>query len=196
MLEATKGIAGFGETVVHVFGDRGVIGAEVCKLLHRVEWVAVDGDLGWALHCVWKILVKDLCPLYADGQTEYLSSLCEVVNHCLESVLCMCQKRTVVGEEQLKDQLLGRLGSGEEATEIEDTSIGSEPDVDAFGQFFHSLSQHHAVEDGKECRGQHAALFHAISNGEGVQKVAVMFDLNLLAFVELLNDGKELWWAS
>ena len=49
VLEATKGTAGFGETVIYVFGDRGVIGdyiAEVCKLLHRVEWVAVDGDLG------------------------------------------------------------------------------------------------------------------------------------------------------
>ena len=40
-----------------------------------------------------------------------------------------------------------------EATEIEDTSIGSEPDVDAFGQFFLSLSHHSAKEDGEECMG-------------------------------------------
>ena len=49
VLEATKRAAGFGETVVQVFGDRSIIWAdtiEVCKLPHRVEWVAVDGDLG------------------------------------------------------------------------------------------------------------------------------------------------------
>ena len=31
-----------------------------------------------------------------------------------------------------------------EAMEIEDTSIGSETDIDAFGQFFLSLSHHRA----------------------------------------------------
>ena len=83
----------------------------------------------------------------------------EVINHCLESVLWVCQNYTVVSEGQRKDQLLGRLDTGEEATEIEVTSVGSEPDVDAFGQFFLSLSQHHAKEDGKEFRCQHAAFF-------------------------------------
>lgn len=34
--------------------------------------------------------------------------------------------------------------SGEEATEIKDTSISSKPDVDAFAQFFLNLSQHRA----------------------------------------------------
>ena len=52
--------------------------------------MAVDGDLGWAVHCVWGILVMDLFLLQADTQNECLSSLCEVVNHCLESVLCVC----------------------------------------------------------------------------------------------------------
>ena len=198
MLKVTKGATDIGEMVVHVFGDRGVIGdylAEVCKPLLRVELVAVDGDLGWPVYCLWRILVKELCLLQAEGQTEYLRSLCEVVNHCLESVVCVCQKRTVVGKEQLKDQLLSRLSSGEEAAEIEDTSIGSEPDIDAFGQFFLSLSRHHAEEDGKECKRQHAAPFHDVSNGEGVREVAAMF-LSLLAFMELLNDGEELWWAT
>ena len=78
------------------------------------------------------------------------------------------------------------------AMEIEDTSIGSEPDVDTFAQFFLSLSQHHAEEDGIECRRQHAALFHAVSNEEGVRKAAAMFDWTLLAFMELLNDGEAL----
>lgn len=59
-------------------------------MLRRVEWVAVDGDLEWAVHCVWGILVMDLFLLQADTQNECLSSLCEVVNHCLESVLCVC----------------------------------------------------------------------------------------------------------
>ena len=116
----------------------------------------------------------------------------EVINHCLESVLWVCQNYTVVSKGQLKDQLLGRLDTGEEATEIEVTSVGSEPDVDAFGQFFFSLSQHQAKEDGKEFRCQHAAFFHAISDGEGVRQVAAMIDLNLLASMELLNDGEEL----
>lgn len=70
------------------------------------------------------------------------------------------------------------------------------PDVDTFSQFFLSLSQHHAEEDGKECRRQHAALFHAVSNEEGVRKAAAMFDWTLLAFMELLNDGEALWWAT
>ena len=34
--------------------------------------------------------------------------------------------------------------SGEEATEIKDTSISSKPDVDAFAQFFFNLPQHRA----------------------------------------------------
>lgn len=152
--------------------------------------MAVDGDLGWAVHCVWGILVKDLSLLQADVQNECLSTLCEVVNHCLESVLCVCQKGTVVGKEQPKNQLLSCLGSGEEATEIEDISISSEPDVDAFGKFFLNHSQQHVEGDGKECRCQYAALFHAVSNGEGVRKVAAIFDLTLLAFMELLNDGR------
>lgn len=48
VLEAAKGATGFGETVVHVFGDRGVTGdyiAEVCKLLRRVS--------GWPLTGIW-----------------------------------------------------------------------------------------------------------------------------------------------
>ena len=39
-LEATKRSAGFGETVVHVIGYRGVIRddtAKECKMLHRVD---------------------------------------------------------------------------------------------------------------------------------------------------------------
>ena len=39
--------------------------------------MAVDGDLGWVVHCVWGILVKDLCLLQVDSQTECWSSLCE-----------------------------------------------------------------------------------------------------------------------
>lgn len=51
--KVTKGATDFGETVVHVLGNRGVIGdyiTEVCKLLLRVEWIAGNGDLGWAVH--------------------------------------------------------------------------------------------------------------------------------------------------
>ena len=39
---STKGAAGFGETVIQVFCDSSIIWSdtiEVCKLLHRVEWV-------------------------------------------------------------------------------------------------------------------------------------------------------------
>ena len=98
--------------------------------------MAVDGDLGWAIHCEWGILVKrDLCLLQADGQTECLSSPCEVVNHCLKSVLCVCSSRISSSVVSF---------SGEEATEIKDTSISSKPDVDAFAQFFLNLSQHRA----------------------------------------------------
>lgn len=98
--------------------------------------MAVDGDLGRAIHREWGILVKrDLCLLQADGQTECLSSPCEVVNHCLKSVLCVCSSRISSSVVSF---------SGEEATEIKDTSISSKPDVDAFAQFFLNLSQHRA----------------------------------------------------
>ena len=60
MLEVTKGAAGFCEHVVHIFGDKGIIGndtAKVCELLHSVEWVAVDSDLKMAAHSRWGFLV-------------------------------------------------------------------------------------------------------------------------------------------
>lgn len=73
-----------------------------------------------------------------------------MVNHCLENLLCVCQKCTVVGEVKLKDQLLNCLSSDEGATEIKHTSLGSETDVDTFGQIFLSLSRHHAENNEKE----------------------------------------------
>ena len=75
---------------------------------------------------------------------------------------------------------------------MEDTPIGSEPDVDAFSQLFLGLFQHHTKEDGEECGHQHAALFHTISNFEGVGEIPTVCDLTLLAFLELLDDGEEL----
>ena len=90
----------------------------------------------WAIHREWGILVKRyLCLLQADGQTEYLSSPCEVVNHCLKSVLCVCSSRISSSVVSF---------SGEEATEIKDISISSKPDVDTFAQFFLNLSQYRA----------------------------------------------------
>ena len=47
-----------------------------------------------------------------------------MVNHFLESVLCLCQKCTFLSKEYLID----RLGWPEEEKEIEDSSFGSEPD--------------------------------------------------------------------
>lgn len=108
----------------------------------------------------------------------------------------LSREHTVVVKEQLKGQFLDGLGSGEEATETGDASIGLQLDVNSFGQFFLSRSQYRAEDDGKEFGGQHAALLHTIFNREGVWEVAAMFNLTLWAFVELLSDGEELWWVS
>ena len=45
VLEAAKGATGFGETVVHVFGDRGVIGDYIVNCSAELS--------GWPLMVIW-----------------------------------------------------------------------------------------------------------------------------------------------
>ena len=115
---STKGAAGFGETVLQVFGDSSIIWSdtiEVCKLLHRVEWVQLM--VIW-VGCTLRVESFDKGPLRARGLIEWQSSLCEVVDHCLENFRCVCQRCTILSKEQLRDQLIDRLGCREEKTEI------------------------------------------------------------------------------
>ena len=70
---------------------------------------------------------------------------------------------------------------------MEDTSIGLEPDEMPLVSSY-LATQYHAKEDGEKFGGQHPASFHTISDGEGVQNVATMFDLTFLAFVELASS--------
>ena len=88
---------------------------EVCKLLHRVEWVQLM--VIW-VGCTLRVESFDKGPLRARGLIEWQSSLCEVVDHCLENFRCVCQKCTILSKEQLRDQLIDRLGCREEKTEI------------------------------------------------------------------------------
>ena len=130
---------------------------------------------------MWMIFGKELYLLQADGLSEWWCSLCKVVKHCLESLFCVCQKRTFVGEELLKDQLIDYRGLG----------WGGDRDWRHFHQFgtwrgciwfILSVSQHGAEEGGKECRGQHAALFHALSNG--VQNSTFTLFYNILNYFQ------------
>ena len=114
----TKGAAGLGETVIQVFGDSSIIWSdtiEVCKLLHRVEWVQLM--VIW-VGCTLCVESFDKGPHRARGLIEWQSSLCEVVDHCLENFRCVCQRCTILRKEQLRDQLIDRLGCREEKTEI------------------------------------------------------------------------------
>ena len=114
----TKGAAGLGETVIQVFGDSSIIWSdtiEVCKLLHRVEWVQLM--VIW-VGCTLRVESFDKGPHRARGLIEWQSSLCEVVDHCLENFRCVCQRCTILRKEQLRDQLIDRLGCREGKTEI------------------------------------------------------------------------------
>ena len=57
-------------------------------------------------------------------------------------------------------------------TEVEDAAIGSEADVDAFGQTIIGCSQLHTEEDGKESGSQDATLFNTISNEERLRELS------------------------
>ena len=43
---------------------------DIGKLFHRDEWVAVERNLGRAVHCMGRTLVKNFCLLQANGLTE------------------------------------------------------------------------------------------------------------------------------
>ena len=78
---------------------------------------------GWQLMVIWvgftlRVESFDKGPLRVRGLIEWQSSLCEVADHRLENFLCVCQRCTILSKEQLRDQLVDRLGCREEETEI------------------------------------------------------------------------------
>ena len=81
----------------------------------RVEWVQLM--VIW-VGCTLRVESFDEGPLRTRNMIEWQSSLCEVVDHCLENFLCVYQRCTILSKEQLRDQLIDGLGCLEEETEI------------------------------------------------------------------------------
>ena len=105
-----------------------------------------------------------------------------MANHCVPSVCARSAQSSAKSSSRISSFTILV-----QAKEMEDASIGLEPDVMPLVSSY-LATQYHAKEDGKKFGGQHAASFHTISDGEGVQKVATMFDLTFLAFVELASS--------
>ena len=132
--------------------------------------------------------MENLSFFQADLETKELGCFGETGCKALKGSLSMCNKSSVISEEEVSDQLLLGLCVGLKSPEIEEVAIEAIADINAIIviEVFSSLSQHHAEEDGEESRCQDAALFHAVADCERLGEVTVEPDLATL--VDDLHD--------
>ena len=118
----------------------------------------------------------------ADLETKELGCFGEAGCKALKGSLSMCNKSSVISEEEVSDQLLLCLCVGLKSPEIEEVAVAAIADINAIIviEVFSSLSQHHAEEDGEESRCQDTALFHAVADCERLGEVTVEPDLATL----------------
>ena len=82
----------------------------------------------------------------------------------------MGEKGTVVSKQQFSDEFLDGIHACEETLKVEETAVCSETDVDAIWQVLFCLTEHDAEEDGDQCGGQNASLFHATGDGTAARQ--------------------------
>ena len=150
--------------------------------MDRIQFRLVYAD-------IWKVVLFLRCRLeenlsffQADLETKELSCFGEAGCKALKGSLSMCNKSSVISEEEVSDQLLLGLCVGLKSPEIEEVAIEAIADINAIIviEVFSSLSQHHAEEDGEESQCQDAALFHAVADCERLGEVTVEPDLATL----------------
>ena len=128
--------------------------------------------------------MENLSFFQADLETKELGCFGETGCKALKGSLSMCNKNSVISEEEVSDQLLLGLCVGLKSPEKspEEVAIEAIADINAIIviEVFSSLSQHHAEEDGEESRCQDAALFYAVANCERLGEVTVEPDLATL----------------
>ena len=77
--------------------------------------------------------------------------------------------------------------------EFEETAACSETNVDTVWQVLFCLTEHDAEEDGEQCGGQDTSLLDAVGDGEAARQRPIVLHLTLLTFMELAENGEELW---
>ena len=123
--------------------------------------------------------MENLSFFQADLETKELGCFGEAGCKALKGSLSICNKSSVISEEEVSDQLLLGLCVGLKSPEIEEVVIEAIAEINAIIviEVFSRLSQHHAEE---ESRCQDAALFHAVADCERLGEVTVEPDLATL----------------
>lgn len=116
-----------------------------------------------------------------------MSSLCKAGRYALQGCLCMGNKGSIIGKEQLSDEFLHCLGGVGlvVSPQIKQATISAISVVEAILVIKVNCGplEHYAEIDCEKSWRKDAALLYAVVYWEGLREIVAMSDLSTLVFM-------------